>query len=91
MARSKKLYENDDTLLILENDVERCLCGIFKDGHALCTDIETNEAFNVTYPKYHELTDEQKSAIEDVCLRPIEAYFDIAVVYGEIERVNLNN
>lgn len=85
MARNKKLYENEDELVIYENGEERVLCGVFKDGHAVCIDSDTEEEFNVSYPKYSELTDEQIAEIEDITQRPLEAYFDIALVYGEID------
>lgn len=84
MARNK-LYENEDELVIYENDEERFLCGVFKDGYAVCTDYDTNEEVRVTYPKYCKLTDEQITEIEDITQRPLEAYFDIALLYGEIE------
>jgi hypothetical protein len=85
MARNKKLYENEDELVIYENGVERWLCGVFKDGHAVCIDSDAEEEVNVSYPKYSELTDEQIAEIEDITQRPLEAYFDIALVYGEID------
>ena len=85
MAKSKKLYENTDELVIYENGEERCLWGLFNDGHAVCTDSDTEEEVRVSYPKYSELTDEQIAEIEDITQRPLEAYFDIALVYGEID------
>jgi TATA-box binding protein (TBP) (component of TFIID and TFIIIB) len=85
MARNKKLYENEDELVIYENGEERVLCGIFKDGYAVCTDSDTEEEVRVTYPKYSELTGEQIAEIEDITQRPLDAYFDIALVYGEID------
>lgn len=85
MARNKKLYENEDELLIYENGEERILCGVFKDGYAVCTDSDTEEEVIVSYPKYSELTDEQIAEIEDITQRPLEAYFDIALIYGEID------
>lgn len=84
MARNKKLYKNEDELVIYENGEERILWGLFKDGYAVCTDCDTNEEVHVTYPKYSELTDEQIEEIEDEIERPLEAYFDIALLYGEI-------
>ena len=84
MARNKKLYENTDELVIYENGEERCLWGLFNDGHAVCTDSATEEVVKVSYPKYSELTDEQIAEIEDITQRPLEAYFDIALLYGEI-------
>lgn len=86
MARNKKLYENTDELVIYENGEERSLWGLFNDGHAVCTDSDTEEVVNVSYPKYGELTDEQIAEIEDITQRPLEAYFDIALIYGEIDR-----
>lgn len=88
MARRKKLYENEDEIVFYENGEERYLWGVFKDGHAVCTDYNTDEEVHVTYPKYSELTDEQIAEIEDITQRPIEAYFDIALLYGEIEGHN---
>ena len=85
MARNKKLYENEDELVIYENGEERVLCGVFKDGHAVCTDSDTEKEVNVSYPKYSELTDEQIAEIEDITQRPLEAYSDIALIYGEID------
>lgn len=85
MARNKKLYENEDELVIYENGEERLLWGIFKDGHAVCTDSDTEDVVNVSYPKYSELTDEQIAEIEEITQRPLDAYSDIALIYGEIE------
>lgn len=85
MAKNKKLYENTDELVIYENGEERLLWGVFEDGHAVCTDSDTNEEVRVSYPKYSELTDGQIAEIEDITQRPLEAYFDIALIYGEIE------
>lgn len=85
MARSKKLYENEDELVIYENGEERVLCGVFKDGYAVCTDSDTNEEVRVTYPKYCELYKNDIEEIEDITQRPLDAYFDIALVYGEID------
>lgn len=85
MARKKKLYENEDELVIYENGEERLLCGVFKDGYAVCIDSDTEEEVNVSYPKYSELTDEQIVEIEDITQRTLDAYFDIALVYGEID------
>ncbi len=85
MARSKKLYENEDELVIYENGEERFLWGVFMDGQAVCTDSGTEEEVRVTYPKYSELTDKQIAEIEDITQRPLDAYFDIALIYGEIE------
>ncbi len=85
MAKNKKLYENTDELVIYENGEERCLWGLFNDGRAVCTDSDTEEEVIVSYPKYNELTDEQIAEIEDITQRPLDAYFDIALVYGEID------
>ena len=85
MARNKKLYENEDELVIYENGEEHILCGVFKDGYAVCTDIDTNEEVRVTYPRYSELYKDDIEEIEDITQRPLDAYFDIALVYGEIE------
>lgn len=85
MARNKKLYENEDELVIYENGEERVLCGVFKDGYAVCTDSDTNEEVRVTYPKYCELYKNDIEEIEDITQRPLDAYFDIALVYGEID------
>lgn len=85
MAKNKKLYENEDELVIYENGEERLLCGVFKDGYAVCIDGDTGEEVRVIYPKYSELTDVQIAEIEDITQRPLEAYFDIAVIYGEID------
>ena len=85
MAKNKKLYENEDELVIYENGEERVLCGVFKDGYAVCTDSDTNEEVRVTYPKYCELYKNDIEEIEDITQRPLDAYFDIALVYGEID------
>jgi hypothetical protein len=85
MARNKKLYENEDELVIYENGEERVLCGVFKDGYAVCTDSDTEEEVRVTYPKYSELTKAQIDEIEGITLRPLDAYTDIALVYGDID------
>lgn len=85
MARNKKLYENEDELVIYENGEERLLCGVFKDGYAVCTDSDTEKEVNVSYPKYSELTDEQIEEIEYITQRTLDAYSDIALVYGEID------
>lgn len=85
MARNKKLYENEDELVMYENGEERVLCGVFKDGHAVCIDSDTEEEVRVTYPKYSELTNAQIEEIEDITQRPLDAYSDIALVYGEID------
>ena len=84
--RNKKLYEDEDEIVFYENGEERCLWGLFKDGHAVCTDCDTEEEVHVTYPKYADLTDEQIEDIEDVTMRPLESYFDIALLYGEIQK-----
>lgn len=85
MARNKKLYENEDELVIYENGEERLLWGVFKDGYAVCTDSDTNEEVRVIYPKYCELSKDDIEEIEDMTQRTLDAYFDIALVYGEIE------
>ena len=75
-----ELYKYED---VIEVD-GHYLFGMFEDGQADLVDDGTKECVKMAYPKFNELTQEQIFEIEEYIGRPIEAYYEIALKYGEL-------
>lgn len=74
------LQEYSDTIVMEDG---KKYYGTFRDGHALLTEVDTENTALLTYPYLEDLTSEQVREIEEYTGRPLEEYFQIAVKYRE--------